>query len=67
MKELADNLKVYVQKPNKPQTQKHVGYISSGYVPDDDDYKRWGITKEQILSERRTRRQGSLIYLIVEA
>jgi hypothetical protein len=61
----ANNLEVIVQQPNKTTSRRRVGYISHGFRPEDNDYERWGVNQDSILSEGVRKVDKRQVYLIV--
>jgi hypothetical protein len=62
-----DNIEVIVQPPNKPDHRRHVGWITVGHRPDDEDWLRMGIDPAAVVDGKWTKVGGMLKFLAVVA
>jgi hypothetical protein len=59
------NIDVVLQLPNKPETRHVIGRLTVGERPTTEDFARWGLEPDRILTHRPAKQRGDPIYLIV--
>jgi hypothetical protein len=56
---------VHVQEVNRPGTRRLIGHLQLGCKPTSEDYARWGITEENVISSTWRRVVGGAPRLVI--